>query len=109
MHLCAIMCLCRLYEQLEEVKQQKTIRSRQEAYAKNRLKAKEFHMVNKGNNVLTMKCLLENCKDQIMLNVFLHLFTENSPETSCQTDSAVTDFECVLVLFVKLSYFVKFY
>ncbi|XP_023266066.1 centrosomal protein of 295 kDa-like [Seriola lalandi dorsalis] len=33
----------RLYEQLEEVKNQKTIRSRQEAYAKNRLKAKEFH------------------------------------------------------------------
>ncbi|XP_071351833.1 centrosomal protein of 295 kDa isoform X2 [Trachinotus anak] len=33
----------RLYEQLEEVKQQRTIRSRQEAYAKNRLKAKEFH------------------------------------------------------------------
>ncbi|XP_040902302.1 centrosomal protein of 295 kDa isoform X2 [Toxotes jaculatrix] len=33
----------RLYEQLEEVKHQKTIRSRQEAYAKNRLKAKEFH------------------------------------------------------------------
>ncbi|GAA6223572.1 centrosomal protein of 295 kDa [Lates japonicus] len=33
----------RLYEQLEEVKLQKTIRSRQEAYAKNRLKAKEFH------------------------------------------------------------------
>ncbi|XP_026185651.1 centrosomal protein of 295 kDa isoform X1 [Mastacembelus armatus] len=33
----------RLYEQLEEVKQQKAIRSRQEAYAKNRLKAKEFH------------------------------------------------------------------
>ncbi|XP_074534904.1 uncharacterized protein cep295 isoform X2 [Halichoeres trimaculatus] len=34
----------RLYEQLEEVKQQKAMRSRQEAYAKNRLKAKEFHM-----------------------------------------------------------------
>ncbi|XP_037828945.1 centrosomal protein of 295 kDa isoform X3 [Kryptolebias marmoratus] len=33
----------RLYEQLEEVKQQKTIRSRQEDYARNRLKAKEFH------------------------------------------------------------------
>ncbi|KAK2913060.1 hypothetical protein Q8A73_007173 [Channa argus] len=33
----------RLYEQLEEVKHQKVIRSRQEAYAKNRLKAKEFH------------------------------------------------------------------
>uniref|UniRef100_A0A1A7YQM1 Uncharacterized protein n=1 Tax=Iconisemion striatum TaxID=60296 RepID=A0A1A7YQM1_9TELE len=33
----------RLYEQLEEVKQQKTIRSRQEDYAKNRMKAKEFH------------------------------------------------------------------
>ncbi|XP_035536030.1 centrosomal protein of 295 kDa [Morone saxatilis] len=34
----------RLYERLEEVKHQKAIRSRQEAYAKNRLKAKEFHM-----------------------------------------------------------------
>ncbi|XP_008307131.2 centrosomal protein of 295 kDa isoform X4 [Cynoglossus semilaevis] len=33
----------RLYEQLEEVKQQKTIRTRQEASAKNRLKAMEFH------------------------------------------------------------------
>uniref|UniRef100_A0A673B5W7 ALMS motif domain-containing protein n=2 Tax=Sphaeramia orbicularis TaxID=375764 RepID=A0A673B5W7_9TELE len=33
----------RLYEQLEEVKHQKEARSRQEAYAKNRLKAKEFH------------------------------------------------------------------
>ncbi|KAM6987529.1 uncharacterized protein cep295 [Tautogolabrus adspersus] len=33
----------RLYEQLDEVKHQKAIRSRQEAYAKNRLKAKEFH------------------------------------------------------------------
>ncbi|KAG7234904.1 hypothetical protein INR49_003641 [Caranx melampygus] len=35
----------RLYEQLEEVKHQKTIRSKQEAYAKNRQKAKEFHML----------------------------------------------------------------
>ncbi|XP_041851766.1 centrosomal protein of 295 kDa isoform X3 [Melanotaenia boesemani] len=33
----------RLYEQLEEVKHQRSIRSRQEDYAKNRLKAKEFH------------------------------------------------------------------
>lgn len=33
----------RLYEQLEEVKHQKAIKSRQEDYAKNRLKAKEFH------------------------------------------------------------------
>ncbi|KAM6932934.1 uncharacterized protein cep295 [Xenentodon cancila] len=33
----------RLYEQLDEVKQQRAIRSRQEDYAKNRLKAKEFH------------------------------------------------------------------
>uniref|UniRef100_A0A3P8TQB8 Uncharacterized protein n=1 Tax=Amphiprion percula TaxID=161767 RepID=A0A3P8TQB8_AMPPE len=33
----------RLYEQLEEVKQQKAVRSRQEDGAKNRLKAKEFH------------------------------------------------------------------
>ncbi|XP_053279039.1 centrosomal protein of 295 kDa [Pleuronectes platessa] len=33
----------RLFHQLEEVKQQKTIRSRQEASALNRLKAKEFH------------------------------------------------------------------
>ncbi|KAM7412571.1 hypothetical protein PAMA_020110 [Pampus argenteus] len=33
----------RLYEQLEEVKLQKEVRSRQEACAKNRLKAKEFH------------------------------------------------------------------
>ncbi|XP_036070824.1 centrosomal protein of 295 kDa isoform X3 [Oryzias melastigma] len=34
----------RLYEQLEEVKQQRSFRSRQEDYAKNRLKAREFHM-----------------------------------------------------------------
>ncbi|XP_061538727.1 uncharacterized protein cep295 [Phycodurus eques] len=34
----------RLYEQLEEVKQQKAVRSRKEAYAKNRQKAKAFHM-----------------------------------------------------------------
>ncbi|XP_034722491.1 uncharacterized protein LOC117941633 [Etheostoma cragini] len=33
----------RLYEQLEEVKHQRAIRNRQEACAKNRLKAKEFH------------------------------------------------------------------
>ncbi|XP_031719464.1 uncharacterized protein cep295 isoform X2 [Anarrhichthys ocellatus] len=33
----------RLYEQLEEVKRQKAIRSRQQASATNRLKAKEFH------------------------------------------------------------------
>ncbi|CAJ1064788.1 centrosomal protein of 295 kDa isoform X2 [Xyrichtys novacula] len=33
----------RLYEQLEEVKQQKAVKCRQEASAKNRLKAKEFH------------------------------------------------------------------
>ncbi|XP_072248142.1 uncharacterized protein cep295 [Leuresthes tenuis] len=33
----------RLYEQLEEVKLQRAVRSRQEDYAKNRLKAKEFH------------------------------------------------------------------
>ncbi|XP_059187429.1 uncharacterized protein LOC131970152 [Centropristis striata] len=33
----------RLYEQLEEVKHQKAARNRQEDYAKNRLKAKEFH------------------------------------------------------------------
>ncbi|XP_073340063.1 uncharacterized protein cep295 isoform X3 [Pagrus major] len=33
----------RLYEQLEEVKHQRAVRSRQEASAKNRLKAKEFH------------------------------------------------------------------
>ncbi|XP_076001882.1 centrosomal protein 295 isoform X3 [Genypterus blacodes] len=33
----------RLYHQLEEVKHQKVVRSRQDAYANNRLKAKEFH------------------------------------------------------------------
>ncbi|KAK5929971.1 hypothetical protein CgunFtcFv8_011158 [Champsocephalus gunnari] len=33
----------RLYEQLEEVKHQKALRNRQEAYATNRLKAKLFH------------------------------------------------------------------
>ncbi|XP_076591283.1 centrosomal protein 295 isoform X2 [Chaetodon auriga] len=33
----------RLYEQLEEVKHQREVRSRQEACAQNRLKAKEFH------------------------------------------------------------------
>ncbi|XP_028275174.1 centrosomal protein of 295 kDa-like isoform X2 [Parambassis ranga] len=33
----------RLYEQLDEVKHQKALKSRQEDYAKNRLKAKEFH------------------------------------------------------------------
>ncbi|XP_026047326.1 uncharacterized protein LOC113035808 isoform X1 [Astatotilapia calliptera] len=33
----------RLYEQLEEVKHRKASKSRQEDYAKNRLKAKEFH------------------------------------------------------------------
>lgn len=37
--------LCRLYEQLEEVKQQRAARSRREDNAKNRLKAKEFHKV----------------------------------------------------------------
>ncbi|XP_041733895.1 centrosomal protein of 295 kDa isoform X2 [Coregonus clupeaformis] len=33
----------RLYSRLDEVKLQKEVRSRQEAYAKNREKAKEFH------------------------------------------------------------------
>ncbi|XP_032446635.1 centrosomal protein of 295 kDa-like [Xiphophorus hellerii] len=33
----------RLYEQLEEVKQQRAARSRQEDWARNRLRAKEFH------------------------------------------------------------------
>ena len=36
----------RLYDRLEEVKRQKELKSRQEACAKNRLKAKEFHKVN---------------------------------------------------------------
>ncbi|XP_019716882.1 centrosomal protein of 295 kDa isoform X3 [Hippocampus comes] len=36
----------RLYEQLEEVKLRKAVQSRQEAYARNRQKAKAFHMVN---------------------------------------------------------------
>lgn len=37
--------LCRLYSRLDEVKLQEEVRSRQEAYAKNREKAKEFHKV----------------------------------------------------------------
>ncbi|XP_051933975.1 centrosomal protein of 295 kDa isoform X2 [Hippocampus zosterae] len=36
----------RLYEQLEEVKLRKAVQSRQEAYARNRQKAKAFHIVN---------------------------------------------------------------
>lgn len=34
-----------MYSRLDEVKLQKEVRSRQEAYAKNREKAKEFHKV----------------------------------------------------------------
>lgn len=41
-----LQCSCRLYEQLEEVKQQRTVKVRQEVYAKNRMKAKEFHKVD---------------------------------------------------------------
>lgn len=41
-----LQCSCRLYEQLEEVKQQRTVTVRQEVYAKNRMKAKEFHKVD---------------------------------------------------------------
>lgn len=37
--------LSRLYQQLEEVQQQKAVRSRREASTQNRLKAKEFHKV----------------------------------------------------------------
>lgn len=40
------LSVCRLYEQLEEVKQLKAVRTKQEDYAKNRLKAKEFHKVS---------------------------------------------------------------
>ncbi|TNN01330.1 hypothetical protein fugu_010712 [Takifugu bimaculatus] len=37
------LIVCRLYGQLEEVKQQRAVRSRQQASSQNRLKAKEFH------------------------------------------------------------------
>lgn len=39
------LVFCRLYEQLEEVQQQRAFRSRQEAATQNRLKVKEFHQV----------------------------------------------------------------
>ncbi|XP_044058281.1 centrosomal protein of 295 kDa isoform X2 [Siniperca chuatsi] len=55
----------RLYEQLDEVKHQKAIKSRQEAYAKNRLKAKEFHKVKQVFKEYIH--LLENCGHQTML------------------------------------------
>lgn len=44
--LIVLQCSCRLYEQLEEVKQQRTVKVRQDVYAKNRMKAKEFHKVD---------------------------------------------------------------
>jgi len=39
------MMLCRLYNQLEEVKQRKVIEERQQIYAQNREKRKEFEQV----------------------------------------------------------------
>lgn len=81
----------RLYEQLEEVKHQKSIRSRQEACAENRLKAKEFHKVKKLTKVHWIMMYLPPIEfDRIF---FSPLFTENITEASCQAE--VTEFECV--------------
>lgn len=62
-----MVCFCRLYEQLEEVKHQKVIRSRQEACAENRLKAKEFHKVKQcfwenifNNNIIIGELQTQN-------------------------------------------------
>lgn len=39
------LIVCRLYEQLEEVRELQAVRSRQQACSQNRLKAQEFHQV----------------------------------------------------------------
>lgn len=73
--------LCRLYEQLEEVKHQKAIRNRQEVHANNRLKAKEFHKVKH-----------RMCVEELPLFcqfIVFTVFTENTTEASCQADAAV--------------------
>lgn len=100
-----LQCSCRLYEQLEEVKQQRAVNNRQEVYAKNRLKAKEFHQVN----YLTPSG--EKCSFFYTLclwNEYFHVFAENSSEAPCQAEPAVTHAHNLLVL-RKLTYFVEFY
>lgn len=67
--------LCRLYEQLEEVQQQKAVRSRQEASTLNRLKAKEFHKVLYWSR-------LKSCSSDAFF-----FFLENPTEASCQADA----------------------
>ncbi|XP_033061444.1 centrosomal protein of 295 kDa isoform X11 [Trachypithecus francoisi] len=56
----------RLYNQLAEVKQQKEEKAKQEAYAQNRARAKEFHKVSvtegEGLNFLSLKYTTETTK-----------------------------------------------
>ncbi|XP_063464304.1 centrosomal protein of 295 kDa isoform X14 [Pan paniscus] len=70
----------RLYNQLAEVKQQKEEKTKQEAYAQNRARAKEFHKVSiteeEGLNFSSMKYTTET-------QIFIPS-TENTRETSSQ-------------------------
>nr|XP_031531263.1 centrosomal protein of 295 kDa isoform X8 [Vicugna pacos] len=70
----------RLYRQLAEVKQQKEEKAKQEAYAQNRARAKEFHKVSSTPSPPNSSCLRH-------ITTVTDLFvpsTENTRETSSQ-------------------------
>ncbi|XP_068601693.1 uncharacterized protein [Brachionichthys hirsutus] len=83
----------RLYEQLEEVKRQKSVRSRQEACAANRLRAKEFHRVSRAPAQRPSSGRAGG-DDATFLS---RLFTEDLAEAPRQAGSALIDCERVLV------------
>lgn len=51
----------RLYNQLAEVKQQKEEKAKQEAYAQNRARAKEFHKVSRVPLQFSLSKAQHNC------------------------------------------------
>lgn len=83
--------MCRLYEQLEEVKQRRAERSRQQASSQNRLKAKEFHQVSCWGRFWSPVLgpgsgarFRQRPRPDVAL-----LSSENSPEASGQADAAL--------------------
>ncbi|XP_029373987.1 centrosomal protein of 295 kDa isoform X3 [Echeneis naucrates] len=80
----------RLYEQLEEVKQQRAIRSRQEASAKNRLKAQEFHKVKTLLLMLMILLLCLSFQGEVTQESSFHcLLAENITEAPRKADTPV--------------------
>lgn len=80
----------RLYEQLEEVKLRKAVQSRQEAYARNRQKAKAFHMVNHHTHFPFWR---HYAYDGALnwRKVCFYSHTENPSEAPCQADSSMSE------------------